>query len=55
MSTPRILLSTFGACAVFLLTASINSGDSANALSAQDAARWGIPSPARGCRTRHRR
>jgi NHL repeat len=43
MFTPRILLSTFGACAVFLLTASINSDNSANALLAQGAAKVGNP------------
>jgi len=43
MSTPRILLSTFAACAVFLLTASINSGNSANTLLAQGAAKVGNP------------
>jgi NHL repeat len=43
MLTPRILLSTFGACAVFLLTASINSDNSANALLAQGAAKVGNP------------
>ena len=53
MSTPRILLSTFGACAVFLLTASINSGDRGTTLLAQEAARTGnaitgegLPNPA---------
>jgi sugar lactone lactonase YvrE len=53
MSTPRILFSMFGACAVFLLTASIDSGNGANALSAQSAAKMGnfitgegLPNPA---------
>ena len=52
MGTPRILLSTLGACAVFL-TASINSGDSETTLLAQEAARTGnaitgegLPNPA---------
>jgi sugar lactone lactonase YvrE len=52
MSTPRILLSTFGACAVFL-AASINSGGSETTLLAQAAARTGnaitgegLPNPA---------
>jgi sugar lactone lactonase YvrE len=52
MSTPRILLSTFGACAVFLTT-SINAGDSETTLLAQEAARTGnaitgegLPNPA---------
>jgi sugar lactone lactonase YvrE len=53
MSTPRILLSAFGVCAVFLLTASINSGGSRTPLLAQEAARMGntitgerLPNPA---------
>jgi DNA-binding beta-propeller fold protein YncE len=53
MSTPRILISTFVACVVFLLTASINSGNSAGVLSAQGAAKMGnfitgegLPNPA---------
>ena len=53
MPTPRILLSTFGACAILLLTASINSGDSGTTLLAQEAARTGnaitgegLPNPA---------
>jgi sugar lactone lactonase YvrE len=53
MSTPRILLSAFGVCAVFLLTASINSGGSRTTLLAQEAARMGnaitgerLPNPA---------
>ncbi len=52
MPTPRILLSTFGACAVFLLTAYSNP-DSRAALSAQTAAKVGnhitgegLPNPA---------
>ena len=43
MPTPRILLSMFGACAVFLLIASVNSAKSANALLAQGAAKVGNP------------
>jgi DNA-binding beta-propeller fold protein YncE len=53
MSTPSILLSTLGVCAVSLLTASINSGDSGTTLLAQEAARTGnaitgerLPNPA---------
>jgi DNA-binding beta-propeller fold protein YncE len=53
MLTPRILLSTFSACAVFLLTAAINPEKSANALLAQGAAKVanpitgeGLPNPA---------
>ena len=53
MSTPRILLSAFGVCAVFLLTASINSGGTRTTLLAQEAARMGnaitgerLPNPA---------
>jgi sugar lactone lactonase YvrE len=54
MSMPRILISTFGACAVFfLLTASINSGNSTDTLAAQGAAKVGnfitgegLPNPA---------
>jgi len=53
MPPPRIVLSTFGACAVVLLTASINSGDSGTTLLAQEAARTGnvitgegLPNPA---------
>ena len=42
MPTPRILLSTFGACAVFLLTAYSNP-DSRATLSAQTAAKVGNP------------
>ena len=41
MPTPRIVLSTFGACGVFLLTASIDSGNRANALAAQGAMKMG--------------
>jgi hypothetical protein len=53
MTTLRILISTFGACAVFLLTASINSDQNANVLFAQGAAKVanpitgeGLPNPA---------
>ena len=53
MSTPRILLSAFGVCSVFLLTASINSGGDRTTLLAQEAARMGnaitgerLPNPA---------
>ncbi len=53
MSTPRILLSAFGVCSVFLLTASINSGGNRTTLLAQEAARMGnaitgerLPNPA---------
>ena len=53
MSTPRILLSAFGACAVFLLTASITASGSGTTLLAQEAARIGnaitgerLPNPA---------
>jgi len=53
MPPPRIVLSTFGACAVVLLTASINSGNSANTLLAQGAMKMGnsitgegLPNPA---------
>ena len=53
MSTPRILLSAFGVCSVFLLTASINSGGNKTTLLAQEAARMGnaitgerLPNPA---------
>jgi sugar lactone lactonase YvrE len=53
MSTPRILLSTFGAGAVFFLAASINADRSANALLAQSGAKTsnaitgeGLPNPA---------
>src|SRR4026207_479437 len=52
MLTPRILLSTFGACSVFLLTAYSNP-DSSAMLSAQTAAKVansitgeGLPNPA---------
>ena len=41
MPMPRIVLSTFGACGVFLLTASIDSGNSANTLVAQGAMKMG--------------
>src|SRR5687767_6409533 len=51
MSTPRILISTFGA--VLLLTVFINSGNTANTLLAQSAAKVanpitgeGLPNPA---------
>ncbi len=43
MSTPRFLISTFGACVVFVMTASINSDKSANALLAQGAAKVANP------------
>jgi DNA-binding beta-propeller fold protein YncE len=43
MPTPRILLCTFGACAVFLVTASINSGHSVATLLAQGTANVGNP------------
>lgn len=43
MPTPRILLSTFGACAVLLLTAYINSGTHANTALAQGATKMGNP------------
>ena len=53
MSTSRILLSTFGACAVCLVTASIDFGNSAETLLAQGAAKVanpitgeGLPNPA---------
>jgi len=53
MPTPRIVLSTFGACGVFLLTASIDSGNGANTLWAQGAMKMGnaitgegLPNPA---------
>jgi DNA-binding beta-propeller fold protein YncE len=53
MTTQRILLSTFGACAVLLVAASINSSNSANTLLAQGAAESanpitgeGLPNPA---------
>jgi len=53
MSTPRILISTFGACAVVLSTASINSLNSTDVLFAQGAAKVanpitgeGLPNPA---------
>jgi sugar lactone lactonase YvrE len=42
MATPRILISTFGACALFLLTA-YNNPDSSATLSAQTAAKVGNP------------
>jgi DNA-binding beta-propeller fold protein YncE len=43
MPTPRILLSMFGACAVFLLVASVNFTKSTNTLLAQGAAKVGNP------------
>src|SRR5262245_10242386 len=43
MSTPRILLSTFGACAIFFSIASLDSGDSAKALQAQGVGKVGNP------------
>ena len=43
MPTPRILLSMFGACAVFLLVASVNSAKSTNRLLAQGAGKVGNP------------
>ena len=53
MSTPRILLSAFVACAVFLSTAYSNSGTSATLSAAQGAAKVanpitgeGLPNPA---------
>ena len=53
MSTPRILLSAFGACAVFLWMAHSNSGTSATLSAAQGAAKVanpitgeGLPNPA---------
>ena len=53
MSARRILLSTFGVCVLFVLTASLDSSRSANTLLAQGAAKVanpitgeGLPNPA---------
>src|SRR4029450_10933058 len=53
MSTPRILLSAFGACAVFLFAVHINSAASGTVSAAQGAAKVanpitgeGLPNPA---------
>src|SRR6266540_5596566 len=43
MAAPRIVLTGFAACAVFLLTAYLSPGRSANTLLAQGAAKIGNP------------
>src|SRR5262245_66572660 len=53
MTTPRILFFTFGACVIFLLTASLDTGNNTGILLAQGAAKVanpitgeGLPNPA---------
>jgi hypothetical protein len=54
MPTPRFLLSAFGVCAIFLLTA-YSHPDSLATVSAQTAAKVANPITVKGCRTRRRR